>query len=163
MVQGVISFEGFQIDSMSYEKNSGNQNGDYTKLSPDFFIVKADNETNDEKFNIIIGVKVEGDDEENNLPFTAEVIIRGFYTLNVNEAAEHNIDDIHIFKLLNGSAILYPYLRSVFTDITSKSSHNPIILPTINFTKFIKSQSLEDMLLDSSHYQELKKSSSNIN
>ncbi|MEY2195332.1 protein-export chaperone SecB [Neobacillus sp. BF23-41] len=158
MVQGVMSFEGYQVDSINYEKSNSNQNGNYTKLSPEFFIVKAEKENNDEHFNIIMGVKIDDSDKDNILPFTAEVVVRGFYTFNTEDAVEHNIDDIddiHIFKLVNGSAILYPYLRSVLTDITSKSMHNPIILPTINFNKFITNRNLEDMLLDSSHYQDI--------
>lgn len=155
MVQGVISFEGYQVDNINYEKNNSNQKGDYTSFPPEFFIVKADKENNNQ-FNIIMGVKIDDSDAENILPFTAEVVVRGFYSFNTDDAKEYDIDNIHLFQLVNGSAILYPYLRSILTDITSKSMHNPIILPTINFSKFIHGRELEDMLLESQYYQDIE-------
>lgn len=152
MVQGVITFEGYQIDSINYEKDNQNENEDYSAVSPNFFIVKTENEEADGKFNIIMGVKIENNEEGVVLPFNAEVVIRGFFIFNKDEASEYNIEDLHIFKLINCSAILYPYLRSVLTDVTSKSRHAPLILPTMNFRKFISSRKLEEMLLDSSYY-----------
>jgi preprotein translocase subunit SecB len=158
MVQGVIAFEGFQVDNIVYNKLSSDQSENYSQVSPEFFIVKTENENDDQEFNIIMGVKIDdSEEEESSLPFTAEVIIRGFYTVNLEDASDNSIEDLHTFKLINGSAILYPYLRSVLTDISSKSSHNPIILPTINFTKFIESRDLDDLLVDSSNFQQLKK------
>lgn len=156
MVQGVMSFEGFQIDTINYERNSNSQNDDYSNISPNFFIVKAENEEKNEEFNIIMGVKIDSNEEENPLPFSTEVIIRGFFIFNQDEASEYEINDLHTFKLINGSAILYPYLRSVLTDVTSKSRHAPLILPTINFKKFISSEDINNMLLDSSYYQSIK-------
>ncbi|MFZ2464672.1 MAG: protein-export chaperone SecB, partial [Caldibacillus thermoamylovorans] len=64
------------------------------------------------------------------------------------------IEDLQKFKLINGSAILFPYLRSVLTDLTSKSKHQPVILPTVNFSKYITSKKLADLLLDSDFYEE---------
>ncbi|WP_165786781.1 protein-export chaperone SecB [Heyndrickxia camelliae] len=157
MVQGIMSFEGFQIDNMSYEKSSGNMNHDYTKLSPEFFIKLAEKENDSSKFNIIMGVRIIDEDGDNSLPFNAEVVVRGFYTLKVEDAEQHEIDDISTFKLVNGCAILFPYVRSALTDITSKSRHNPLILPTINFTRFIENRELDSMILDSSYYEDFNK------
>ena len=39
---------------------------------------------------------------------------------------------------VNGTAILFPYLRSIITTITSSMGIQPIILPTMNIVKMIK-------------------------
>lgn len=37
----------------------------------------------------------------------------------------------------NATAILFPYLRSLISDVTSKGSRDPIILPPINVHEFL--------------------------
>lgn len=39
---------------------------------------------------------------------------------------------------VNGVTILFPYLRSLVSDLTSKGSEPPIILPTINVAEMVK-------------------------
>jgi preprotein translocase subunit SecB len=51
------------------------------------------------------------------------------------ELAEQKI--INYYKV-NGVAILFPYLRSLISDMTSKGSETPIILPTINVAAMLK-------------------------
>lgn len=154
IVQGIISFNGFQVDRMQYERNINNEHSNnYSEITPKFFIKLVEKKEDNSFFNIIFGVRIDGD-KENPLPFKAEVIIRGFYAFKEDEAGEYGIEDLQKFKLINGSAILFPYLRSVLTDLTSKSKHQPVILPTVNFSKYITSKKLADLLLDSDFYEE---------
>ena len=90
------------------------------------------------KCNIIIGIKYE---EEENHPFLMNLVIRGFF-----EISERKF-------LINAFAILFPYLRSVITDIT-KASLIPIILPTINVQNLLEGK-LEYLELDYNKYREL--------
>ncbi|MCT6514739.1 protein-export chaperone SecB [Bacillus subtilis] len=152
-MQGIITFNGFKLDHMSYRRSQENGQ-DQMNLSPKFMIFKIQSEEDASNFNIVLGVKVGG--EESALPFEAEVIVKGFFTFNSDESIDYEIDDLQKFTLVNGSAILFPYLRSILTDITSKSNHNPVILPTINFTKFIKEKDLDDMMIDSEEYEDIE-------
>lgn len=47
-------------------------------------------------------------------------------------------DGVSEFDLTtNAIAILFPYLRSIISDVTSKGSRKPIILPPINVNEFL--------------------------
>ncbi|MFA5480464.1 MAG: protein-export chaperone SecB [Candidatus Muiribacteriota bacterium] len=43
-------------------------------------------------------------------------------------------EDFKKFMTVNAPSILFPYLRSTLTSVTSQMGINPIILPTINFS-----------------------------
>lgn len=58
-------------------------------------------------------------------------------------AFENNckMDDNEKIKIIksNGSAIMFPYIRSIITNLTSADTHNEsVILPTMNFSKIIE-------------------------
>jgi len=64
------------------------------------------------------------------------ITVKDIYTLNLSMVGIFNIDDTELSKssLLekNAVAILFPYLRSQITLLTSQPAMSPIILPTIN-------------------------------
>ena len=92
------------------------------------------------KFNVIIGFSY---NKENNQPFLLEGMLRGFFTIGEDGSEE---------ILLNAFAILFPYVRSLITEISRYSSIIPIIIPTINITKAI--EDLNSIKIDSSNYRE---------
>lgn len=149
-MEGVIRFHGFDVEKISYSKNKGFTSEEDFDLEPQFLLKLTHQEENKNKFNIILGVRV--GIQEDNFPYKAQVGIRGYYELidPVHTSEEENTR----FLLTNGSAILFPYLRSILTDITAKSNHNPIILPTLNFHKLIEKQDLGNLIASSSDYQE---------
>ncbi len=65
-----------------------------------------------------------------------------------------NIQDIIKRTVRNGSAILFPYLRSIVTDITSKGKHSPIVLPTLNFYKLIEDCEPSELIISNDEYIE---------
>jgi preprotein translocase subunit SecB len=152
MFEGVIGFDGFKVERMSYVSTNKVTKIDRKELSPQFMIYLVDSSRDQNYFNILLGVRV-GFNEE-NFPFTGEVVIRGYYHFVPRELSEIQIENYQKFKLINGSAILFPYLRSILSDLTGKSVHNSILLPTINFQKFIESKDLKDLILNSEEYEE---------
>ena len=70
-------------------------------------------------------------------------MLRGFFTIGEDGSEE---------ILLNAFAILFPYVRSLITEISRYSSIIPIIIPTINITKAI--EDLNSIKIDSSNYRE---------
>ena len=150
MKEGIVKFYGYCVENMSYFRNSNydvlNESID---LSPQFLFKLIISKDIPEKYNIIIGTRVGYSNE--NCPFRAEVVLRGFFEVKGKKYSEEELQKIY---LINSSAILFPYLRSVLTDITSKSDHGPVILPTFNFHTIIDDSKIDDIILDSSEYQE---------
>ena len=46
--------------------------------------------------------------------------------------------DIHIFLGQNGSAMLYPYVRSIISMVTSLDDNRVQLLPTLNFANLLR-------------------------
>lgn len=72
--------------------------------------------------------------KSNNYPFTISVDIVGMFHY------EDNMERRELISLLenNGTAILFPYLRSHISFLTSNSGIPMLMLPTINVANLIK-------------------------
>ena len=72
---------------------------------------------------------------ESNENRKLEISLVGFFTFS-------NVDDDKKTEILaiNGTAILYPYIRSVASMVTSQDSSPAIILPTVNTINFFKNK-----------------------
>jgi preprotein translocase subunit SecB len=94
-----------------------------------FSFTSAFSELELNEFLIIFNVSLKIDDE---------------FVLIVEYAARFSVDgDIDEtfkesnFVKINAPAIAYPFLRAYISNLTLSSGFSPIILPTINFTKFL--------------------------
>lgn len=121
MSKATLRFLGYELEQIIFNRNSNYDSSTGSNILPKInanIIYKDEKKT---EANIIVGIKYEA---EENLPFTLELILRGFF---VFEEKDQKI----VFQ--NGTAIMYPYIRSIITDITSKTNYSPLILPTMNF------------------------------
>ncbi|WP_436950536.1 protein-export chaperone SecB [Staphylococcus xylosus] len=85
-----------------------------------------------------VQLNLEIKNKKDESPFDLSVSIVGFFELNSDGYEEQ--DYINLLKV-NAVAILYPYLRSVVTDITSKANaFNPLILPPMNFSSMLQEE-----------------------
>lgn len=79
------------------------------------------------KFELIFNVSVFNDDKTN---IFAEIRCKGIFSFeNVNE-----FDDIPDFFYRNSIAILFPYVRSYLSIVTTQANVPGIILPTFNLS-----------------------------
>lgn len=154
MVEGILNFKGFNVERIYYTKKNIGRKGKI-EVSLDFMLFLTGNTENVTAYNIILGTRIGF--MEDTFPFEAGVV-RGHFFLYEDQVAEHSIDDRQKFKLMNGSAILYSYLRSTLTDLTSKSSHHPIILPTLNAQKFVEQKDLSLFILSNEDNQDYDES-----
>lgn len=123
VVESVYKFEPFP------ECNEGD-------LSPPRLLFKLSiDQDNIKKAIIDLGIEF-GDINITNIPIYVKARITGVFVI---EELENNISEDEIIALykINGIAILFPYLRSLVSDMTSKGSEPPIILPTMNIAKMI--------------------------
>lgn len=83
----------------------------------------------------VIGLGVEiGNADMEDSPFYVKAKILGRFSIESEELSEQ---EILTFYKKNGTAILFPYLRSLVSDLTSKGSESPVILPTMNVSAMI--------------------------
>ena len=87
---------------------------------------------NDNNKEAIVGLGIEfGDIEMKNAPIYVKARVLGEFVINEMEQ-DLSEEQIIAFYKRNGVAILFPYLRSLVSDLTSKGSETPIIIPTMN-------------------------------
>lgn len=71
---------------------------------------------------------------EYNYPFKLETGLVGFFDFDTDLLE----DEIKNLLEVNGTAILFPYLRTLISTITTNACIPPLIIPTMNISKMIK-------------------------
>lgn len=135
MFPGVLKFNGYNVERMNYIRNDSKDiNSDESvTLTPQIMFKIALKKDNPLKGNVFIGVRLWYEDK--TLPFKVEAVVKGYFELE--GAEETDLENIYKFYLQNGTAILYPYLRSMVTTLTGTGNYQAIILPTVNFIWFL--------------------------
>jgi preprotein translocase subunit SecB len=131
----LFSFLGYHVDSMGFERNH--------QYVPQ--------ETIDIEFNISVGVEVntqermaivslEADVFDNaidqNYPFSIRVKISGGFQTE----AEHTEQELANLGELNGTATLFPFLRSIIANLCVQANTPPVMLPLVNVYNLIQQQ-----------------------
>ncbi|MEH6888453.1 protein-export chaperone SecB [Bacillus sp. JJ864] len=120
-----LQFKDYHVMNMSYKFNP--YNAEEENLSPDFsYNIQKNSE--DPKQAIVSLTFHIGDETLEDSSIYVSVTIAGEFEV-FDEDDEEQIDMLY---KVNAIAILYPYLRSIVSEITSKGTSSPIILPTMN-------------------------------
>lgn len=132
-----LQFKNYHIANIEYKFNylhSEENNEETFKLGLDYKIEPINDDYSEAWVHLIFTT---GDKELKNNSLYINVEIVGLFEINTeNQSVNDNID----FLTINANAILFPYLRSLVSEVTSKGNESPIILPTINVVSFIKEQ-----------------------
>lgn len=131
-MKAMLQFNKFKVLEMVYRCNFTTNFDE--KISPVFSVEIGLNEENVREAIVQLGVEIGEQSEGDYL----SVVIAGFFSFESDEKVEDDI--ICRYYELNGTAILFPYLRSVVSDLTSKGGDSPIILPTINIPSLLDSK-----------------------
>ncbi|MCD8201739.1 MAG: protein-export chaperone SecB [Clostridia bacterium] len=120
------TLKAINAEELSFKINNVRiENGGRIELNPVFGrqLRKANN---DPKMNFIcLSVKIEGT-ESDPKPFNVNVSIVGIFE------AEYETKEEEKQFLVQGTSIMYPYLRSAVTNLTSNTGMPPINLPVIS-------------------------------
>ena len=122
----VLQFLGYRVDTMQFKSMP-----DYTpssepiELKPTFNLTIQ--QVNDNEYNVTIGVEL----KQSTLPFDAELSLTGRFKY------EGNMDVQKMLKI-NAVAILYPYVRSTLSLMTTLAAVPPVIVPTINLAQMFE-------------------------
>lgn len=137
-----LIFNGYRVENIKYICNDDFKIEEENNIIPRFGFALINSENNTKEYNVIIGFSYT---EEHNQPFLMEAVVRGFFELGSKE--DKNI-------LYNAFGILFPYVRSLITDMT-RYSLVPVVIPTVNIMNEI--ENLEKIYLDSEKYVSPKK------
>lgn len=137
--KSALSFEHFLVEHIHFKLNSDfeGDNFDSTPLSCRFTINHHFNE--DDPNNILVSVQTQLYNEEfsqTSIPFYLDLKVNGFFKYHQSEN-EKPCDADKIVKA-NTVAILFPYVRSIITSITSQANVPPVILPPVNTFKMME-------------------------
>lgn len=123
-MEAILKFNGYKIIELVY-------NGDYDISAKD----KSDLEVavgtavSDDGTKGQVKISVTACDINNKRMVKTEVL--GFFDLI-------GIEDIEEALVVNGTAILYPYIRAIISTVTIQDNLSAIILPTVNTNNFLK-------------------------
>lgn len=143
MKQPVIKFMGYQIEKI-----------DYQLLDPLSEETETVIENNEPEVEILNGITENYDQgkvqflvkyPDKDLLRTIELVVIGYFDIPEETRNNHEKDEIKMYIANNGTAIVYPYVRSILSMITSLDSSGSIIMPTINATDLHK-ESVKDQI-----------------
>lgn len=127
--KSVIEFNKYVIEKIIFTVNKNYKPSDNINLEVQFKY-RFDYKSEERIAVIELGCNIFKDLKENH-PFSLEVELIGFFKY----AAELEKEQLEMLLKVNGTAILFPYLRSIVSIITVNSGFDPIILPVINVHK----------------------------
>lgn len=126
----VISFRGYTIETLNYSKGS-------YKFTKDLEIkeglginlsVNCGITENLKNGQVILKVQLREDERDLN------IVLEVHGDFEINNIS--NEEEIKNYLAVNGTAILYPYIRSILSMVSSLDSERAIVLPTINTNIF---------------------------
>lgn len=133
-MKAVLQFLDYHVLESCYRYNPFSDEDSF-ELSPEFdYAIKLDKDNPSDAL-VELGITI-GDEHITELPLYVRGRIVGRFELKTDSTLSK--DDISNFLQVNAVAILYPYLRSLISDVTSKGSEAPVILPTINVVEMMK-------------------------
>ena len=125
-MEPTISLEKYEIEEITYSRIVDESDFQSENLQVSVKSVL----TEDKKYGKVT-LEAKFFDKEKNKKVSAR--ISGYYTINVEEDSENYI-------AINGTAILYPYLRSAISMISTLDSQDAVLIPTINVLSILENQ-----------------------
>ena len=125
-MEPTISLEKYEIEEITYSRIVDESDFQSENLQ----VSVKSGLTEDKKFGKVT-LEAKFFDDEKNKKVSAR--ISGYYTINVKEDSEKYI-------AINGTAILFPYLRSAISMISTLDSQDAVLIPTINVLSILENQ-----------------------
>lgn len=124
-----LTLKGIRADELNFKLNGVRPAGGKVSLAPTFSRRVRHAAENDKLFFVSLTVKIENTPEAPK-PFDLLVTMTGIFETDAtdNEARKEAV--------VRATALLYPYLRSAITSLTTTALAAPIVLPVMNGTLF---------------------------
>ena len=129
-MEPVIKFKGYSIEKLIFSKEGIDFNEPLEQIDGKAINLSIEQGISEDLKNARLKIIIKLVDEVININIWLEVV--GNFEINdINDP-----ETIQDFLTVNGTAILYPYVRSIVSMVSSLDSENAIILPTINTSNF---------------------------
>lgn len=126
-MEASLIFKEYEVEEIIYKVNTLT-NVDEENLNPELMCNILHPKNDNSTFIVKVGLEF-GDNYLKESNTYLKCIVSGLFQ-------QDNYAGIDLTP--NAVAILFPYLRSLISDVTSKGSKDPIILPPINVEAFLK-------------------------
>ena len=121
-----LTLKGIRADEMSFRLNGVRlQNGGKVSLAPTFSRRVRHAAENEKVFFVALTVKIENTAEAPK-PFDLLVTMTGIFE---SDAAD---EESRREAVVRATSLLYPYLRSAITSLTTTALAAPVVLPVMN-------------------------------
>ncbi len=118
----------YSFEELSFKKDLGFIPSHRHKLN---FDLNVDTQLSDETNGmVILECTITGENA-----FTICAKMKGLFSLKKGEDI-----DFKKFLQLNGTTVMFPFLRSAISDLTRICNITPVVLPLINITNFVKAE-----------------------
>lgn len=128
-----LIFEQYLVEKIEFLLNKDFELIEDIQLDLDFDR-EIDIDLEDGEATIKLECKVFKNYKDDNKPFYLEVVIIGFFKFK-GDLSESKIENL---LEINGTAILFPYLRSLISTITINSGLPALTIPLINIVKMLE-------------------------
>lgn len=128
MDKPVISLEKYEVDEINFSRTLTDEDKENSEV---FDVNFSGGLTEDEKYGKVT-ISVTCLDKETFRKVT--VTVSGYFLLNDTE-------NIKEYLIVNGSAIIFPYVRSILSMVTSFDSETAVLIPTVNILDLMKDKS----------------------
>jgi preprotein translocase subunit SecB len=131
--ESIIKLKKYTVEKIEYELN---KSFDFSKpktikISPRF--QRSVQNIDEQNYEITLSVNIDCEKGKDEIPFQASITLSGrFYVDQIKSLPSKEI------LIDNSTAILFPYLRALLTNITSNTSLPPYMLPIMNISQLFK-------------------------
>lgn len=133
-MESKLQFDTYKILTMEYHQTLDSEEWNEEE-QPNFEVNVAINKENITKAFVTIKVEI---GEKGETSRYVQVEILGHFTYHAEKEESLDLETLKKLYRINGTAIMFPYLRSAVSTLTSEGFDSPIVLPTINFKSFFE-------------------------
>ena len=121
-----IELERYEIEELSYVRSVDNED-----LGSDNVKLAIESGMTEDRKNGKVTLKAKFVDQGENKTIVARV--SGYFTINLESEQEN-------YLVVNGAAIIFPYLRSAISMVSSLDSSDAVLIPTVNILSLLEEQ-----------------------
>lgn len=131
LIPGVIQFEGYRLIDAQYHCNAGFEFSSLEDGDMKFNFSKSHMSLSDNRMQLNLRgcVFYSNSEEYDSAPYKISVEIAGIFSSDTEFDKKWEN---------NALAILFPYVRSIISCLTSQSGRSTIVLPTVNIVKMFE-------------------------